>query len=454
MPNNVKGARSQSRISGKWGLSIAVIAFGVLAWRQIRMVDRYTVNLMVQDQWWYYQNMAEHGTWWSSFTFQLGPHRMGVGLLVTRVLAGLSGWNSRWDAFAVSFTLIVAAALAWKLALRCGAAAGAGLAAIPLLFFNVHEYAAMTETANLSHGAMPLFLIMLFSLASFARSAAWRLFVQGLLTFLMIFTGFGLFMGAVAPLIFSIEAVQARRSGKHARFGWSVFAIAVAATGWALFFHHYEFTSSISNFRFPYEKPHEYFLFIAIMLANFFGVAGAGPGVIWLGAAVGLAIVLTAGVHGYRLVRKGVAGNPASTVIFCVAAFEVLYLINTSIGRVMLGLDGAPLAPRYVVLIIPGVFAIFLSLANLKSARLGSVLILVFAALLVPATAFMRASEKENMERFAAGRQMWKHAYLETHNEAEASARSHFDIFVVPVPDRLRYLEEHRLNLFHDQPSH
>jgi hypothetical protein len=441
------------RTARECGLAIAAIAFGLLAWRQVRMVDLYTSNLMFQDQWWYYQNLAEHGSWWSSFAFQLGPHRMGAGLLVTRILADLSGWNSRWDAFAVSFALIAAAGLAWKLARRCGVPAGAGLAAIPLLFFNSHEYAALTETANLSHGAMPVFLIVLFALAGFSSRAGRRLSVQAVLAFLLIFTGFGIFMGIVAPLLFSIEAVQAWRSGDRWRFGWAAAALAIVAAAWVLFLHHYEFTASIPDFRFPYERPHEYLLFIAIMLANFFGVAHAGPIVIWLGAAAAAAIVAAACAHGYRVIRQGVAQEPASAAIFCLATYEIVYLVNTAIGRVMLGLDGAPLASRYVVLIIPGVLAVFLAMGGCKPARLGSVLVLAFAALLVPATAFLRSSEKETIERFAAGRQMWRNVYLETHSEAEARARAHFDIFVAPIPDRLRYLEEHRLNLFHDQKT-
>ena len=106
-----------------------------------------------------------------------------------------------------------------------------------------------------------------------------------------------------------------------------------------------------------------------------------------------------------------------------------------------------------VVLIIPGVLAIFLALATCKPMRLISVLALAFAVLLVPATVFLRASEADTMEDFATGCRIWKKVYLETHSESEATARAHFGIFVAPIPDRLRYLGEPRLNLFHDQPK-
>jgi hypothetical protein len=448
--SNRTGARTLDWTMSGSGLTIAMAAFGVLAWRQYLLVDKFAVNLMYWDQWWYYQNLADHGTWLSSFLFQLGPHRMGVGLLVTRILANLGSWNSRWDAFAVSFTLILAAALAWKLARRCGVRNGAALAAVPLMFLNLHGYGALTETANLSHGAMPVLLIVLFALSSFVTRDGWRLFVQAVLAVLLIFTGFGIFMGIVALLIFSIEAAQSWRSRRQVKLAYAMSAVAVVVTAWVLFFRHYQFISSIPNFRFPYEKPHEYFLFIALMLANFFGVAHAGPLDVWVGAAVAAALLLAGGLHGWRMIRQGVVEQPTSTVIFSLATFEFIYLINTAIGRVMLGLDGAPRASRYVVLIVPGALAIFLTLANGKPARRSAFLALVFAILLVPATAFLHWSESQSIVDFATGRRIWKETYLETHSEARASARSHFDVFPIPIPDRLRYLEEHRLNLFHD----
>jgi hypothetical protein len=363
-------AKSESSISDRLGVMLAAAAFFLLAWRQHRLVDRYAVNVIYWDQWGIYGNLFQNKSWWSGFCYQLGPHRMGVGFIVFRILANLSGWNSRWDAFSVSFTLIFAAAMAWKLALNCGVRAGASLVAIPLLFFNRHEYAAFSETANISHGAMPIFLMVLYCLSSFLSRPGWRLTMQAGLAFLLIFTGFGLFVGIVAPFLFGLEILQAWRSGDRSRCAWALFALALVAAGWLIFLHGYLFAPAVPNFRFPYGKPHEYFLFLAIMLANFFGVAHAGVADLWVGAAAAAALVAVVVLYACRTIKRGVAEDPVNPIIFLLAAFELIYLVNTAIGRVMLGLGDAPIASRYVVLMIPGGLAIYLALATRARSKL------------------------------------------------------------------------------------
>jgi hypothetical protein len=377
---------------------------------------------------------------------------MGVGFLVTRILANLSGWDSRWDAFGVSITVILAAALAWKLALRCGIKSGLSLIAIPLLFFNRHEYAAFSETANISHGAMPMLLIMLYCLSWFLRRPGWRVTFLAGLTFLLIFTGFGLFIGVIAPLLLGLEGLQALRSGDRSRCVWAILAILLISVGWFLFLKKYIYTAAIPNFRFPYERPHEYFLFVAIMLANFLGVAHAGALVLWVGAVFAGAILTVLAVYGRRIVQRGVAEEPVNTIIFSLAAFEVAYLINTAVGRVMLGLDEAPIASRYVILMIPGGLAVYLALATCARPGLARRLSLAYALLLIPATAFLRTSEQSALDRFSTGRLDWKRAYLRTHSESESSRISDFDVFPFSVADKLKYLETHRLNLFNGDP--
>jgi len=94
------------------GILLVAALFLALAWRQHRFVDRHAVNLMYWDQWDFYQPLFHHEGPLAVFTRQQGPHREGLGLLVTQVLAEASGWNSRWDAFGVSFCIMASAALA------------------------------------------------------------------------------------------------------------------------------------------------------------------------------------------------------------------------------------------------------------------------------------------------------------------------------------------------------
>jgi hypothetical protein len=430
------------------GVFLAAAVFAFLAWRQHQLVDRYAVNLLIWDQWLYYTLFIYKGGWWWTFTYQLGPHRMGVGFLVTRVLANLGHWNVRWDAFGVSFTLMIAAILAWRLARRCGVRPGIWLAAIPLLFFNRHEYAAFSETANISHGAMPVLLIMLYCLSWFIPKPSWRLPVLAGLTFLLIFTGFGLFIGVVAPGLFALEACQAWAAGDRTRFTWTLFALLVVAAGWVTFFYGYVWAPFVPNYRFPYEKPHEYLLFGALMLSSFFGVVYAGSAAVWLGGFVAVALLAVACVYGFRAYRRGVALDPVNPVLFSLAGYELVYLANTAIGRVMLGLGEAPIASRYVILMVPGILSIYLALTTCSRPRLARCLGIAFAVVLVPATAFLRSSEQDSLDRVSTGRRVWGQVYLQTHSEMKATRASNYVIFPTPLPMQLKYVEDHHLDLF------
>jgi hypothetical protein len=118
-------------------------AFVVLAWKQLRFVDRHAVNILFWDQWAFYYPLFHGQGWWATFDYRHGPHRQGIGMILTRILADLSGWNSRWDAFAVSGVIIAAAVLALILT-RCFGSRAGFAAALPvsvlfLTFINLRD---------------------------------------------------------------------------------------------------------------------------------------------------------------------------------------------------------------------------------------------------------------------------------------------------------------------------
>lgn len=419
-----------------------------LAGRQISFVHTHAVNMMFGDQWDIFQPMFLGQGWWQTFNLQHGPHREGVGLWVTRVLADVSGWNSRWDAFAASLLMISAAALGLRLAL-CFRIPGRSLAlvAVPLLFLNVHQYETFVGAVNLSHGVMPMALFMAYSLSWFQPVQPRRLLLVSVLTFLLIFTGFGLFVGLLTPMLLATEAVQAWRERDRLHAVLAVAATLVVVVGWAMFAHGYTFQPAVSGFRFPYERPLEYFAFIGKMLGNFFGAPILSREGLVLGLLAAAGLTAIAAWNGARCVLGGVARNPCSVVLFCLSTYTLLYCANCAIGRVFTGAI-APLAPRYVTLLVPGGLAIFLQLSTLPARRPLSLLAVLYTVLLVPATAFPRPEEVVGANWFADGRRSWKAAYLETHEEEAADRISHFSVYPGPLGDRLLYLKERRLNLF------
>ena len=116
-------------------------AFGWLGVRQLLFVNAHAVNVLYWDQWDFYRPMFENRGWWDTFALQHGPHREGLGLVLTRLIADASGWNTRWDALAACLIMVGAAAMAMVLCARFGTRGRPIiLAAAPLIFLNTHQY--------------------------------------------------------------------------------------------------------------------------------------------------------------------------------------------------------------------------------------------------------------------------------------------------------------------------
>lgn len=451
-PAESAAARPLPRVWPAAGIVVALV-FAALAWRQHAFVDRYSVNVMFYDQWDFYTPIFQQGGWWKIFSWQHGPHRQGVGFLVTHLIDQISGWDSRWSAFTVSFTLVAAAVAALALARRCGVR-GLACVAVPLLFFNLRQYEIFVGASNLSHGAMPVLLLVLYCLAWFVPRRPLRLGLLAALTFLLLFTGFGLFVGAITPLVLAIEAVQTFRSGEKAAAWQCAAALAAVAASWALFAHDYHFAPAVPNFRFPHERPLEYFYFVGLMLGNFHGVPGYGAPAIATGLVVAAGLAAIAGWHGWRIVHGGVVHERPSVAIFSLATFALLYCAFTAIGRVCLGVTNAPAASRYVTLMISGGLALWLHLTTLRRATLGRMLALAYTACLAVGTLALRHEDWESVHWYSDGRTAWRAAYFHTHDAAKANREAGFDIHPLPnsLADRLKFLEARRLNFFKSPP--
>lgn len=428
---------------------VPIAMFALLAWRQHRFVDHYAVNMMFWDQWDFYLPFFKDQDFWSIFTRQHGPHRQGAGFLITHILANLSNWNSRWDAFGTSFSLIAAAVAGFAITVKCGCRARFALPVVALVFFNLRQYEIFVGASNLSHGAIPVLLLMLYGLSWFVAAPVVRLALLSALTFLLIFTGFGIFAGLLTPLLVAIEAAHAFKDRQNLRASLALAALALTLVSWAIFVHGYKFAPAVDGFHFPHERPWEYFYFTGLMLGNFYGI----PGYYFPSIVVGL--LITAGLtalcaqHGWQILRHGIDGRRISVVIFSLSAFALLYCFNTAVGRVCLGIEAAPQASRYVTLMIPAGLAVYLGLTRALP-RQAFAMGVFYVGLLCAGTLVLRPSDWESIRWFHDGREAWKAAYLETHDELLANQRSKFQVYPIPgkITERLKYLEEHRLNLF------
>ncbi|MFT3781472.1 MAG: hypothetical protein QM790_05590 [Nibricoccus sp.] len=428
-------------------LGIAAV-FCALACRQHQFVNRYAVNMMFMDQWSIYRPLFEEQSGWAGFTLQHGPHRQGVGFAVIELLAKAGAWDSRWDAFSVSWTLIAAAVVALVLFRKFGARSLVAFLAVPLLYFNIRQWEQFAGASNISHGAMPMLLVTLYALVWLIEKRPLRWLLLAVLSFCAIFTGFALYVGVISLGLLALESRTLFKGGQKRDAWLCVSALVFVLCSWALFFQGYRFGAQETVPVGIPSKATNVAHFALVMLANAHGVSGVGIVATSVGFIITLAMLAMVVYHGFALMKEGPARQPQRAVIFCFAAFVLLYCATAAWGRAPEGIQAAR-ASRYVTLLIPAGLAVVLQLSLLGDRWLYRLVQAGYVVFLAVFTLQLRPADLKQAEAFRTFREEWKRLYLASHDASGTDAALGEQIFPGGgIGPQLRYLEDHKLNLF------
>src|SRR5260370_8579640 len=109
-------------------------AFILLAVRLFRLVEQYSVNILFGDQWQFDEaTLFQNHSWLEIFRWQHGPHRQGLGGILSKLFEPLIQWNSRYEAFAIAGIICLACLAALWLKQRLFGKISYADVAIPLL---------------------------------------------------------------------------------------------------------------------------------------------------------------------------------------------------------------------------------------------------------------------------------------------------------------------------------
>ena len=422
----------------------------VLAYRQLAFAQKYAVDVLYWDSWDLYQTLFDGKGWWASFDQQHGPHRQGIGGMLIRAMAVRSHWDCRWDSFAVAAAIILAATLGVPLAYRLGVR-GWALVGVPVIFLNLRQYQMLVTLANPSHGAIPVLLLVLFGLSQFVSPISLRLVLIVSITFVSVFTGFGIFLGAITPIVLGVELGRSMRDRRKTLL-LSVALLAIAAT-WAAFAVGY--SKSIATptpLRWPAGGIGDYQRFVGLLLANAVGLTTETLGLPnWAEWIIGLVIaaggVAVCAVRGVAMFERGDARPAVNVTIFSLSAFGILFTMNAAVGRTPLGWATAE-SPRYVTLCIPTLLAIFLHMATSRS-RSFRRLAMAGVVALAAGTLVLHPSDFAIANWAHDGVLRWRAAYVVTHDIDAANEVSQFSIYPdATISAHARSLESNHLNLF------
>jgi len=440
-------------ISSKATKWILITSSVVLAARLFWFALRYSVNILYFDQWAFYSPLFFYKNLWQLFTWQHGPHRQGIGLIITKFLADGTGWNSKADSLAIVTLLVIAMVFAFMLKYKLFGIITFWDLIIPLLFLTLFQYEAIVVVPNLSYGAFPVFMIILYCLAILtSKREILRYAILLTLNFLLIYTGWGLFMGMVTILLLLAEFYFSIRNKNNITIVGIVILIAILSQ--VSFFIDYQFNPAVSCFSFSATYIAQYPIFMGLMLASFFGWHVRILGALATPAGLFLLVVILYILlyHGRQIIKDGLYSRPVSLSIIVLISYGLLFCLVTAVGRVCTGLHLAQVS-RYTTLLIPIFLAVYFHLISLKNTRTSSFFLVSF--LLISSLGSLPLGIIENVaSKTYIAKENWKSCYLQNYEIEGCNQVTGFEIYPYneQLPDKLEYLKNNRLNLFSDSP--
>ena len=429
----------------------AVFTFIVLLTMLSRLVwavCRYCVNLVFWDQWDFYTPLFNHASLWQIFTWEHSPHREGIGLVLDKFVLEWSDWSSLAEALFMVGALLAAALLALLLKRRLLGRLGYSDLVIPCLFLTFAQLEALIGEANPSYSAFPELLIVLSCLAWLIPKPVARYGVLLALNFLLIYTGFGIFMGVVTVGVLLFEL---RRVVRAKAESWRVVVVALLLAGLSLasFFYHYRWDPTISC-RFPDHHPLNYGWFVSLLMSYFLGLRAVVPA-----TAVGIAVALVAVAiliwHGVHL-WKSREFSPVDLTVVTLLSFSLIFAANAAMGRVCFGLPEAAQFSRYMGLLVPAFLGIYFHLLTWPSTWRRTASLAVFAIAIIPGT--VRTPAGYSPEAVSNGKRVWRACILQTGNIDLCDRATQFPAHPNPrkthMLEKLQFLQKNRLNLYSD----
>lgn len=437
-----------------WGrrnlpLLFVLLASALLGWRTALYISRYSVNLLYLDQWHFYSPLFRGEGLTKAFLMQVGPIRHGLGAFVNKFVAELTGWDTRAEALVIGALVFAAMLAALYLKARVVGPVAFADVAIPLLFMSPVLLGLYVIVPNPSHGALPLLLSVLYCLAWTLPGRAAYAAVVGV-NFLLVFTGFGFFMGVITPAALALEVYRSAREG--GRWLAALAALAASLLSLALFFVDYTLIPATDCFRFPDEQPLRYFWYVGLMFAGYLRLGGHGlvPSAVGVGLTLVLAGVLAR--HAWLLVRGRAASQRASLIISILIGYSLLFCLNTAVGRVCRGVDTAQ-AGRYMPYLIPALLGLYFHLLLLGQSRpLLRFAPHLYAALFLVTSLPLGAGGIGVLEYYRQNKSAWRKCYLERESVEECNRATKFEIYTpgeeAQLREKLSYLKRNKLNLY------
>ncbi len=448
------------QIKSQASLLIVSIAFILYAGRMFRLISNYAVNIFFSDQWDFNNaTLFQKHSLWQMFSWQHGPHRQGMGALFEKMIEPLFGWNSRTESFVVGAVIVVAAICALGLKQRLYGNWSVFDIVIPAILFIPGQWATWFNVVNFAHGPFPLLLILLYCLvwSSIRRRVKYPLLL--LINFATIYTGFGIFIGVLTPMLLLLDYGSSPRQARLSMTHFiTVLSVSLASLG--SFFIGYKIRPAMDCFSFQPLSLASYSTFVGLMFANLFGIRNLTLPARLLGTMIMVGVIVLTAMLIWRLYEQRRSKRERGyrnreIIILCLTSYTLLFCVNTAYGRLCGGLQLA-LQSRYVIYVEPAVLGCYLFLVGLRQPAVRRMLLSGFVIMVVAAS-FYRDRIMMGFTKHV--KQTWKTCYLRSENISECDKVAGFPIYSSSpeqilrshLQDKLEYLKKTQQNLYLNQ---
>lgn len=432
-------------------VSASSILFSI---RLFSFISQHSVNILFWDQWGFYSPIFDQKNLWEIFNLQHGPHRQGIGLIFTKILADATHWNTRADSFAIGGILLIGMLLALVLKKKLFGSLTPTDIVIPIIFLTTSQYEAFIGTPNLSHSAFPLLLTILYCLGWLIRNRYVKYVFILCLNYVLIYTGFGIFMGPVTVLLLMLDCYQNIRAKKKVPLLSSSLALLISLLSFYTFSIDYIFNPAVDCFGFSLSNVLKYPQFVSLMYAKFLGLGfdEYRSLAITIGNGALFFAVASFVYHGKRIVTSNLHSSRVSLVINVLLGYSLLFSLATSVGRLCLGLGSAQ-SSRYMTLLIPTFLGLYFYLLTFRKINLRQMALVFYIAILMFGLLQFGPEDKQIINFYTINKENWKNCYLEIEDIDKCNEQTGFKIYPttdVQLERKMNYLKQNHLNLYLD----
>jgi hypothetical protein len=424
----------------------------LLGGRLFQFISDYSVNVLFWDDWDFRRLFFLRDPGFKELFFlEHPPHREGLGLILDKFILPLTAWNTRSDSFLMGACIFGAMLLALLLKKRLLGRIDYWDALIPAVFLVKSQWELFAGAPNPAYSAFPLLMLMLYALALIQRNYLARSVAVLLLNFLLIYTGYGIFAGALTITLFVFDSIQRRRGNLAIPAFAPPAGIAIACLSLASFFIDYKFDPAVDCFAASHPAVESFAGFLSLFLASYFGIKSNIVGATLFGALLLLLLIFVLAISLRRTWQDG--SRPSGALVSAMLlSYSLLFMLNVAYGRSCLGATAGQ-APRYPTFLIPAFLSLYFFFLTTKPRWLKSIALAAFAFALIPGHFHAVAGA----EWYRKGKLAWADCYRKHEDIAFCDAAANFKIYPYPAKTDLKrkldFLKKNKLNLFSEPPT-